>query len=141
MAFGVGLAVAAPQDAAPQEAPPPSDQAGPPPEGRAGRGGMNPDTQLQMMSKRLNLSDDQASQIRPILADAFSQMQALRTDASMAPRDKMAKMRSIRQDSDARIKAVLTDAQRTQYEQLEQRRMQQRMQQRNGNAGGDQTNQ
>src|ERR1700733_11405256 len=59
--------------------------------GRMGRQPMSPDEQVARMTKRYNLSADQQTQIKPILANAQQQMMALRQDSSMSRDDKMAK--------------------------------------------------
>lgn len=99
-----------------------------------GRGPMNPDEQLARMTKRYNLSADQQSQIKPILADQQQQMQALRGDSSMSGEDRMAKMQSIREGSNTKITAILNDSQKKQFSE-DQQRMQERMQQRMQGGG------
>jgi protein CpxP len=133
--LGAGAAFA--QDAPP----PPPDAAGQGPGGgpgggHMGRGPMNPDEQLQRMTKRYNLSSDQQGQIKPILADEQQQMQALRGgDGSMSREDRMAKMQSIRQGSSTKIAAVLNDSQKQKFTE-DQQKMQERMQQRMQGGGG-----
>jgi len=56
-----------------------------------GRRGMSPEQQLDRLTKTLQLSTDQQSQIKPILADRQQQMQALYQDQSLSQPDKMAK--------------------------------------------------
>jgi len=104
-------------------------QNGPPPDasaqqggGRMGRGPMNPDEQVARMTKRYNLSSDQQSQIKPILANQQQQMQALRLDSSLSQEDRMAKVKSIRDDSSAKISALLNDSQKQKFAQDQQRR-------------------
>jgi Spy/CpxP family protein refolding chaperone len=89
----------------------------------------NPRHQAKKMAKALNLTPDQVSKIEPILADRDQQVQSLRSDATLAPNDRKAKMHSIRQDSDSRIEALLTDIQKQQYEQIKQSRKANRHQQ------------
>ena len=84
------------------------------------------------MTKRYNLSADQQTQIKPILADSQQQMMALRGDSSMSREDKMAKMKSIREDSNTKISAILNDSQKQKFAED-----QQRMQQRMSNAAGE----
>src|ERR1700676_5212482 len=60
---------------------------------------MNPNKQAHHLAKALGLSKDQVQQIRPILADRDQQIQSLRADANLAPRDRREKMRTIQQDS------------------------------------------
>ena len=95
---------------------------------------MDPDQQLAGMTKRYNLSADQQNQVKPILVSQQHQMQALRGDSSLSREDRMAKMQSIRSDSNTKIEAILNDDQKKQFEQ-DQQRIQERMQQR-GQGGG-----
>jgi hypothetical protein len=98
---------------------------------------MDPAQQLERMTKRYNLSADQQTQLKPILALQQQQMQALRGDSSLSSEERMAKMQSIRADSNKKIEAVLNDDQKKQFEE-DQQRMQERMQQRmqGGGPGG-----
>jgi protein CpxP len=114
----------------------PETTAPPPDQGPGGgrRGMMDPDQQLAGMTKRYNLSADQQNQVKPILVSQQHQMQALRGDSSLSREDRMAKMQSIRSDSNTKIEAILNDDQKKQFEQ-DQQRIQERMQQR-GQGGG-----
>jgi len=105
--------------------------------GRMGRMQMTPDEQLARMTKHYNLSADQQTQIKPILANQQQQMMALRQDSSLSREDRMAKMKGIREDSSTKIQAILNDTQKKQYAE-DQQKMQERMQQREGGgpAGG-----
>jgi protein CpxP len=133
LAAGLTLGAAA---AFAQDAPPPDASAQGPGGGRMGRGGMNPDEQMARMTKRYNLSADQQTQIKPILANQQEQMMALRGDSSMSRDDRMTKMKSIREDSSTKIQAILNDSQKKQFAD-DQAKMQERMQQRGaGGPGG-----
>ena len=114
----------------------PETSAPPPIQGPGGgrRGMMDPDQQLERMSKRYNLSADQQSQLKPILVSQQQQMQALRGDSSLSREDRMAKMQSIHSDSNTKIEAILNDTQKKQFAE-DQQRMQERMQQRGDGAG------
>lgn len=93
---------------------------------------VDPQQQLRMLTKRLNLSADQQNQILPILTDREQQIAGLRADNSLSPKDRHAKMRAVREDSDTKIRALLNDNQKQAYDQmLQQRRdrMQQHQQQ------------
>ena len=83
---------------------------------QGGHRGMDPDQQLAHMTKRYNLSADQQTQLRPILADHQQQMMALHSDSSMSRQDKMAKMQSLQQDHMQKVEAVLTADQKTKFE-------------------------
>ena len=54
---------------------------------------MNPDRQLAHLTKTLNLSADQQSQIKPLLVDRQQKMQALWQDQSLSRRIGAAKRR------------------------------------------------
>jgi periplasmic protein CpxP/Spy len=100
-------------------------------------GAPDPQKQAARLGKRLGLSDDQSSKITTILQNQQQQMSALRGDSSLSQQDRRAKMRSIRQDSDTQINAVLTPAQQSQYTAMKQQ-MKQRMQNmHNGDDGSD----
>jgi hypothetical protein len=98
-------------------------------QGRPDRGGqrgerMDPAQRLErrmsMLTERLQLSTQQAAQIRQILTQERTQMQALWQKAeSGASRESLQpEMRAIRQDTDQRIEGVLTEQQRATYREL-----------------------
>jgi len=89
----------------------------------------NPRHQAKKMAKALALTPDQVSKIEPILADRDQQVQSLRSDTTLAPNDRKAKMHGIRQESDTQIEAILNDTQKQQYEQIKQSRKANRHQQ------------
>jgi periplasmic protein CpxP/Spy len=97
-----------------------TDQSSNQAQGTQGRGrrGMNPDRQVQALTKKLNLTADQAAKITPILQDRAQQMQALRADTTVAPADRRAKSQGIMNDSNTKIEAVLNDQQKQQYQQM-----------------------
>jgi periplasmic protein CpxP/Spy len=99
-------------------------------------GHQTPDEQVARMTKRYNLSSDQQAQIKPILANQQQQMQALRQDSSLSQNDKMAKMKSIHEDSSSKIQAVLNDSQKQKFAQDQARRQQQMQERGAAPAGG-----
>jgi periplasmic protein CpxP/Spy len=123
----VGLATAAPQD---QQAPASTQQS--PEQHRR----MDPNRQVQMLTKKLNLTDDQQNQILPILTDRQQQFAAVQADSSLAAKDRHAKMRAIREDSDAKIRAVLNDTQKQTYDQLLQQQRDRMRQHREQHQNG-----
>jgi periplasmic protein CpxP/Spy len=80
--------------------------------------GMNADRQLKRMTKKLDLSADQQSQIKPILDSQDQQMEQLRADKSMSRQDRHQKMMEIRQDTSQKVEAVLNDTQKQKYESM-----------------------
>jgi periplasmic protein CpxP/Spy len=97
-----------------------------------GRRGMNPEMQLKHLTRELNLSAEQQTQIKPILESRDQQAQQLWQDQSMSREDRHAKMKAIQDDSKAKIEAALNDTQKQKYEAM-QAQMEQR---RHGGPGG-----
>jgi hypothetical protein len=98
-------------------------------QGRPDRGGqrgerMDPAQRLERrmstLNERLQLSTQQAAQIRQILTQEQTQMQALRQKAEGgASRESLqAEMRAIRQRTEQQIEDVLTEQQRATYREL-----------------------
>jgi protein CpxP len=79
----------------------------------------DPNKQLAHMSKKLGLTADQQSQIKPILTDRQQQMQGLWQDQSLSKSDRHAKMKSIHDDANTRIEAILNDQQKQQFEAMQ----------------------
>jgi periplasmic protein CpxP/Spy len=95
----------------------------PPPQGQWGHGPhrMDPDRELQHLTRELNLSSDQQTQIKPLLVDQQQKMEALRQDQSVAPEDRHAKAKSISDDTHSKIEALLNDDQKQKFEAMQQR--------------------
>lgn len=90
-----------------------------------------------MLTKQLNLTSDQQTQVKGINDDSRSQMMAVRNDTSMSQADKRTKMMDIRKSSDDKIRALLTDEQKTKFDAM-QAKMQERMKaRRQGAQGGE----
>jgi Spy/CpxP family protein refolding chaperone len=87
--------------------------------------------QLEFLTKKLNLTPDQVTQVKAINDDARKQMMALREDTSIAQADKRAKMMDIQKASQDKIRALLTDDQKTKFDAL-----QAQMRERRGDHGG-----
>jgi periplasmic protein CpxP/Spy len=111
---------------------PPETSAPPPKQGPSGghHGMLDPDEQLARMTTRYSLTAEQQEQVKPILVAQQHQIQELRDDTALSREDRMAKVQTIRSDSNAKIKAVLNDDQKKQFEQ-DRLRMQQQ-----GQGGG-----
>ena len=82
---------------------------------------MSPDEELQSLDKTLKLTDDQKSQIKPILEDRQQKMQSLRSDTSLSEEDRRSKMRSTMEDSNSKIRNVLNDDQKKKFDEMHQR--------------------
>jgi Spy/CpxP family protein refolding chaperone len=108
------------------------DPAAPPPPGQGGpRGGGMRGHQVEFLTKQLNLTPDQVTQVKAIDADTWKQAKAVQDDTSVAGPDKRAKMMEIHKDSQEKIRALLTDDQKTKFDAL-----QAQMREHRGNRGG-----
>lgn len=135
VSLAAGVCVAQTTDAPPPPPPGQTDGPPPPPQQWHGRGHMgDPERRLEMMQKRLNLSDDQTAKIKSIFADGRSQMEALRANQSLAPEDRRAQARSLMQDEQAKINAVLTPDQQAKWQKM-QERQREHMRDRRGPEG------
>jgi periplasmic protein CpxP/Spy len=81
------------------------------------RGAMDP---LQMMKQSLNLSDEQAKKLEPVLNEHREKINALRRDTSLTRQQRMAKLREMEQGRDAKIRAHLTPEQAEIWEKTRQ---------------------
>lgn len=118
--------------AAPPPPPQQQDNMGPPPGAHAGRRGGR---QVEMLTKRLNLTPDQVTQVKAIDADSMSQMKALREDTTTAKADKRSKMMEIHQASQDKIRNILTDEQKAKFDAM-QAKMKSRRQSHEGAPAG-----
>jgi Spy/CpxP family protein refolding chaperone len=112
-------------------------QQNPPPPGPpgGGRGPVSVDDQVKNLTERLNLTADQQAKIKPILEDNRSQIMKVMQDDSMSREDKMAKGRGIREATNGKIRELLTDDQKKQFDDmLERQRQRQQQQQQGGGA-------
>ena len=85
------------------------------------------DARVQQLNEALNLTDEQKAKTTPLLAAEIKQVQQVRADASLAPREQSAKIREIRQATNQQIRPLLT---------LEQRQKLDAMRERGRAAGG-----
>jgi protein CpxP len=114
--LGVGFAVARPVPGQTAAAPQAQEQAQ-----SASHQKPDPNRQIRVLTKRLNLNADQQGQILSILNDRAQQVQALRADSSLSSQDRHAKMREIREASATKIRALLTADQQQTFDQMQQR--------------------
>lgn len=99
-----------------------------PQQGAEGHGYQRGDA-TAMMTKKLNLTPDQQTQVKAINDDQRSQMMSVRNDASIPQADKRSKMMDIHKVSSDKIRAILTDEQKTKYDAM-QAQMKERMKER-----------
>ena len=127
------MPMVAQDNTAPPPPPQQQDGMGPGMGGHAGQGRRG-GRQVEMLTKQLNLTPDQVTQVKAIDADTMSQMKALREDTTTSKEDRRSKMMSIHQASQDKIRNVLTDEQKTKFDAM-QAKMQARRQNRNGEEG------
>jgi periplasmic protein CpxP/Spy len=114
-----------------QDATPP-----PPPQGEMGRGHGGPGMgdQVEFLTKKLSLTPDQVTQVKAIDADTMKQASAVRNDTSLSRPDMRAKMMDIHKAAQDKIRAILTDDQKTKYDAM-QAEMQEKMKERRQGGG------
>jgi periplasmic protein CpxP/Spy len=83
--------------------------------------GFDADRQLEHMTKALNLTSDQQTQIKPILENQHQQMMQIRQDQSLSRQDRMTKFKSLSDDTHSKIEAVLNDQQKQKFEAMQQK--------------------
>lgn len=112
-----------------------------PPAGQMQRRGGNPERELQQLTQTLSLTADQQTQVRTLLAEQRQKMEALRrpaagADASSqaAPPPNREQMEAIRNDTDTRITALLTEDQKPKFAAWQQQRKE-AMEHRRGQGG------
>ena len=83
---------------------------------------MSPDQQLERLSSTLNLTDAQQGQLRPILEARYQKTESLRSDSTLSQQDRRSKMRSLFEESNNQIRAVLNSDQQKKFDEIQQRR-------------------
>ena len=81
---------------------------------------MSADQHLQMLSEKLNLTDDQQAKLKPVLQDNMQQIKTVREDSSLSQEQKHAKLKSIHDSMHDQINAVLTPEQQAKFKQMRQ---------------------
>ncbi len=116
--LGSALSVALVGPALAQDAATPTQDA-PAGEGmHRGHGPMSPDQQLAHMTKALNLTDDQQTQIKPLLVAHQQSLMQLHEDQSTSHEDKRTKMEALNTETHSKIEAILNDTQKAKFEKM-----------------------
>jgi protein CpxP len=92
-------------------------------QGHEAIGATSPEAHLQMLSEKLNLTEDQKAKLKPILLDQAQQMKAVRDDTSLTPEQKAAKKKAIHETTHDQINAVLTPEQQEKFKEMKQEGM------------------
>ncbi len=89
---------------------------------RRGPGGFGgPVERLQKLAATLGLSDDQKSQIKPILEAAHTQVKSILANTSLTPEQKHAQVKETMKAAHAQIKGILTPEQQAQIKALREK--------------------
>jgi Spy/CpxP family protein refolding chaperone len=109
--------------------------------GQWGRHGGNPERELQQLTERLQLTTDQQTQVKSLLAERRQKMDELRrsssgsdSSAQTAPPGRE-QMEALRNDTDTKISALLNQDQKAKFAEWQQERKA-RMERHQG-PGGD----
>jgi len=98
------------------------------------------DDQINHLTRKLKLSDDQQAKLKPILEDQRKQMEQIHNDSSLSREDRFSKMQELRQNSDAQIKTVLNEEQQKSFDKMREEQRERMKQWRGGGnappAGG-----
>lgn len=81
---------------------------------------------VNVLARRLALTEDQRSKILPIIEERRRKVQDVWTSSTLFVRQKQVQVRGINKESDRRINALLTGEQQKAYAALEQERKTQR---------------
>lgn len=88
------------------------------------RGGpMNSQAMLDHMTKDLNLTSDQQTQIKTILDGQQKQADTLRNDTSLSQQDRMSKMRDLHKSTMDQVRAQLNSEQQMKFDAMQKKMM------------------
>jgi hypothetical protein len=83
---------------------------------------------MEQMSAALKLTPAQKKQVRPILMQEAPKLKEIKSNTSLGPMQKAMQMRQIADDTDAKLKPILTPPQYQTWEQMRAQERQQMMQ-------------
>jgi len=77
------------------------------------------ETQLKMLTEKLNLNDNQQNKIRPVLKELHDATEKLAQDDSLSHEERLAKVRPKRYKADKQIREILSDDQKKKLDAYE----------------------
>lgn len=89
---------------------------------------------IEHLTKQLNLTPDQVTQVRAIYKDGNTQMMSIRGDSSIPREDKREKLKALHESSRAKVREVLTEEQKPKFDEMIAHQ-QDRMERRDGDHG------
>jgi periplasmic protein CpxP/Spy len=84
------------------------------------------DRHLEMLSQRLNLTDEQKTKVKPLLENEMKQVQDLRQNTSLSREDKRAKFLELRQSTHKQIRSLLNADQQKTFDEWQKQREERR---------------
>lgn len=78
------------------------------------------DARLQKLSSELNLTDDQKTQLKPVLQGEYKQLKAIHDDSSMSTDQKQSKMTEIHEGAKSQINSILTPDQQKKLAEMKE---------------------
>jgi protein CpxP len=88
----------------------------------AHRGGHPGGKRLAKLAERLELTDSQKAQLKPLLKHQAEQVRDIRQNTSLSPEEKRDQLKEVRKGTRPQIMAILTPAQREKMKDLRQQR-------------------
>lgn len=77
-----------------------------------------PQAQLAQMKENLNLTDDQAAKIQPLLEDRAQKLKAIKADTSLTEDQKREKAKDVIKDYRSQLDGILTPEQQTKMKSM-----------------------
>jgi Spy/CpxP family protein refolding chaperone len=94
---------------------------------------------MQILAKKLNLTDDQKQQFRKIHQDTMQQAKTIRSDSSLSDEQKRDKLQQLHKQAHQQMFAVLTPEQKDHLKQLREERRKEMQEKKDQSSGqGDQ---
>ena len=94
-----------------------------PPQGHETMGPSSAESHLQMLSEKLNLTEDQKAKVKPIFQDQAQQLKAVSDDPSLTPEQKATKKKAIHEATHDQINAVLRPEQQEKFKEMKREGM------------------
>jgi Spy/CpxP family protein refolding chaperone len=81
------------------------------------------DQHLKLLTEKLDLTADQQAKAKPILQEMTDGAQKAMNDQSVPQEDRMKNAHAVMQQADKKLRAILTDEQKTKLDEMEQSQM------------------
>jgi hypothetical protein len=85
---------------------------------------------LQQVAQQLNLSPDQKLKLMPILKAEAPRIEAIKTNASLTPIQKMEQLKAVHDETDPQVKSILTSDQYQTLQRIRREEIQQALRNR-----------